>query len=319
MSDVPDHRRCRLMAALAAAALLAACEAPLDMTGVAAREAQPLRRSDLLQQAALTPQALVVVGNHGLLLRSVDGAQTWSRQVLDGWPALIDVTACPDGRFAALAAEGQVLVSGDDGRTWTPRVIPTEESPQAITCDPANRLWVVGSFSTIIVSSDGGASWQSRSGEDDVIFTTIQFIDERTAVVFGEFGSNLRSRDGGETWEAGEPLADDFYTQDALFLDAGRGWVAGLAGVIRHTSDGGLSWRTQPSATLAPVYALASAGEALYAAGGEGALLREESGEWRRIEHGGPARSFLRVLQPLGGGRLLIGGASGTLSVVEGS
>ena len=97
---------------------------------------------------------LLVVGNHGLVLRSVDAGTTWSRQELPGWPSLIDIAACPNGQFAALATEGQVLVSADDGQTWTANQIQTEESPQGITCDPQNRLWVVGSFTTIIVSDD---------------------------------------------------------------------------------------------------------------------------------------------------------------------
>ena len=306
----------RVVTMLAVVVLLGACEAPLNLDGVNARSTSAIRRSDMFQKAAANGRALVVVGNHGLVLRSVDEGATWTRQELDGWPSLIDLAACPDGRLAALAAESQVLVSADDGQTWTPRPIETEESPQGIACDPGNRLWVVGSFSTIMVSADGGQTWDDRSLGEDTIFTTIQFIDAQNAVVFGEFGSNVRSTDGGETWTPGELLPNDFYAQDAFFLDRSTGWVAGLAGEIQHTSDAGATWALQMTATPVPIYAFARMGEDVYAVGGEGVLLRWEGEQWRRIEHGQPVRLLLRVLQPIGRDRLLIGGAAGALYVV---
>ena len=144
--------------ALAAASLLAACESPLNLKGVEASESQPIRRGDLFQQAASSDKALLVVGNHGLVLRSLDAGKTWSRQEIPGWPSLIGIAACPNGQFAALATEGEVFVSADDGQTWVSNPIQTEESPQGISCDPRNRLWVVGSCTTIIVSDDAGKS-----------------------------------------------------------------------------------------------------------------------------------------------------------------
>lgn len=306
----------RTAAALAAVMALAACEAPLRLGGVEARAQTPVRRSDMFQEAARSGDALVVVGSHGLVLRSVDAGKTWARQELTGWPSLIDLASCPDGVLAALAAENQVLVSADAGRSWKAHAIPTEEAPQSITCDPSGRLWVVGGFSTIIASADGGGTWEDRSIGEDTIFTTIQFIDAQHAVVFGEFGTNYRSSDGGATWTQADPLPDDFYAQDAFFLDPQRGWVAGLAGQILHTSDGGASWSLQETSTLVPIYSIAAAGERLYAAGGEGALLRLDGGRWERIDHGRSIRLLLRVLEPLGGDRLLIGGAGGALEVV---
>ncbi len=314
-------RRCccawRSVTLLAAAFALAGCESPLRLEGVEAQQAAPIRRSDMFQQAVASERGLLVVGTHGLVLRSSDAGRSWSRQELAGWPSLIDVTACPDGRLAALAAESQVLISTDDGASWKSNAIPTEESPQAITCDPANRLWVVGSFSTIITSTDGGANWDDRSIGEDTILTTVQFIDADHAVVFGEFGTSYRSADGGVTWTPGTPLPDGFYAQDAYFQDTSTGWVTGLAGQILHTTDGGASWSLEPAETQVPVYAVVQQGARTFAAGGEGVLLERREGRWVRIEHGQPVRQLLRVLQPLGGDQLLIGGAAGALHVVS--
>ncbi len=301
---------------LTAASVLVACESPLNLKGVEASQSAPLRRGDLFQDAASSDRVLLVVGNHGVVLRSVDTGTTWSRQELTGWPSLIDIAACPNGHFAALATEGEVLVSADDGQTWTKNPIQTEESPQGITCDPHNRLWVVGSFSTIIVSDDDGQNWNDRSIGDDTILTTIQFIDADHAVIFGEFGFNVHSADGGETWTPGEPLPDEFYPQDVWFRDLDTGWVAGLAGQILHTADGGKSWALQATSTLVPLYRLAGIGTEVFAGGGEGVLLKFDGSSWQRVAHGQPVRLHLRVVHPVGDEQLLIGGAAGALYVV---
>ncbi|MEZ5562473.1 MAG: YCF48-related protein [Gammaproteobacteria bacterium] len=301
---------------LAAAGALVACESPLNLDGVIATESVPIRRGDLYQDAASSDKVLLVVGNHGLVLRSVDAGTTWSRQEMPGWPSLIDIVACPNGQFAALATEGQVLVSTDEGQTWVSRPIQTEESPQGITCDPRNRLWVVGSFTTIIVSDDAGENWDDHSIGDDTILTTIQFIDADHASIFGEFGFNVHSTDGGETWTPGEPLPDEFYPQDAYFRDLDSGWVAGLAGQIMHTADGGRTWALQDTGTLVPIYSIAGIGADIYAVGGEGTLLRLDGDSWVRVNHGQPARLHLRVVHAAGNDRLLIGGAAGALYAV---
>ncbi len=301
---------------LTAASALAACESPLNLKGVQASQAAPIRRGDLFQQAASSDKALLVVGNHGLVLRSVDAGTTWSRQEVPGWPSLIGIAACPNGQFAALATEGEVFVSADDGQTWVSNPIQTEESPQGITCDPQNRLWVVGSFTTIIVSDDAGKNWDDHSIGDDTILTTIQFIDAEHALIFGEFGFNVHSADGGATWTPGEPLPGGFYPQDAYFRDLDTGWVAGLAGQILHTADGGKTWALQSTQTLVPIYSLAGIGADIYAAGGEGTLLKLNGDSWQRVDYGEPVRLFLRVIHAAGNDRLLIGGAAGALYAV---
>ncbi|MCC7411544.1 MAG: hypothetical protein IT495_07925 [Gammaproteobacteria bacterium] len=295
---------------------LSACEAPLRLDGVQARLQDPIRRFDLFQAAADNGSAILVVGGHGLAIRSTDAGASWERNVLPDWPELIDVTACADGTFAALAIEGQVWISTDSGVSWTARPFETEESAQAVTCDPGNRIWVVGSFSTILMSADAGQTWEDRSLGDDVIFNNIQFLDADHGIVLGEFGALLKSSDGGETWEQADPIPDEFYPQDAWFRDADTGWVVGLGGQVLATRDGGATWAAQPSPTVAPLYTLRNVGDTLYATGGEGTLLRLDGEQWVRVEHGKPIRLFLRVLLPVGGDKLLVAGTAGALYVL---
>ncbi len=300
------------------ALLLSGCEAPLVLDGVEARRAEPIHRMDRYQAAARQGDNMVVVGNQGVILRSADQGAQWQRQVLAGWPALIDVTACPNGHFVALAYDKTIYVSADQGASWTEKSINnTEETPQAIACAPDGKLWIVGSFAYVWSSPDEGESWTESSSGEDAILTTVQFFDADNGIVTGEFGTVMRTTDSGENWDLLAPLPDEFYPEGAYFSDAEHGWVVGLGGTVLYTSDGGDSWVQQPTGTQVSLFSLEAQGDALYAVGGEGTMLRYADGRWVPVDHGKPVRLYLRVLQALDSGRLLIGGIAGALHIFD--
>jgi len=307
----------RALLLCAAVIAVSACEAPLRLEGVEQRLAEPIRRPDHFQMAAGNGQSIVVVGNQGLIVRSTDQARSWERIELAGWPALIDVAACPDGSYAALAAEGQVWISTDNGRQWQAGPIDSEEAPQAITCDPVNRIWVVGSFSTIFSSEDTGTSWQVTSLDEDIILNNIQFTDAQNGFIAGEFGTLLVTGDAGQNWQRLPDLEGDFYPQTLFFSTPQAGWIAGLEGRILHTRDGGYHWSDEQTETLAPVYGIQKAGDTLYAVGGEGTVLERSGRRWRRVEHGKPVLLYLRAILPAGRDKLLVGGVAGALHVLS--
>jgi photosystem II stability/assembly factor-like uncharacterized protein len=303
--------------ALVAVVALAACEAPLTMDGVEAAMQRPIHRTDRFQAVARKGSSIVAVGNQGVIVRSLDSGATWKRVELPDWPALIDVQACPNGNFVALAFAPTVFVSTDAGATWTERSIPTSESPQAMTCAPDNRIWVVGAFTTRWTSADAGETWVETTNDDDALLTTIQFFDENNGVITGEFGTVMKTRDGGGTWQTLPQLVDEFYPQAAYFSDPQTGWISGLGGVILHTSDGGQTWTEQETETVVPLYGLEQVGDTLYAVGGEGALLRLDGTRWRLIEHGKPIRLYIRAIRALDDHRAIIAGVGGALHIVN--
>lgn len=303
----------RWFAVLVLLVLLNGCEAPLKMDSVEQRLHEPIRRSDQFQMAAANKNAIVVVGNQGLVVTSTDAGQGWRRDKLPGWPELIGVTSCPDGSFAALAAEGQVWVSANDGGDWTRYALDSEEAPQAITCDAQNRIWVVGSFSSIFSSADAGVSWEISSMDEDTIFTNIQFVDAQTAFISGEFGTLLKTTDAGLTWVSMPALANEFYPQAMRFLDGSRGWIVGLQGQILYTEDGGETWVVQPTDTHAPLYGIEKAGAELYAVGGEGVVLKHDGQKWTTLDHGQAIFLYLRAVVPVGKDKLLVAGQAGAL------
>jgi photosystem II stability/assembly factor-like uncharacterized protein len=306
---------------------LTACESRLVLNHVVEQQQKALQRTDLFQASTANDEVIVTVGNYGVIVISNDGGQNWKRQKLAPQPSLIDATHCPDGSLVALAMEGQVWVSQDNGSSWIERDMGTTEVPQALTCDPAGQLWVVASFSTILNSSDLGVSWETQSFDEDMILTHIQFFNSSDGLLTGEFGTLALTRDGGQSWQRAEPIPAEFNPMATLFLDMDHGWVAGLNGTVFHTSDGGMTWVKQVSGTSAPLYKLVQSGGKIFAAGDFGTLLEysvqnytqdtsSDQGHWSQSSIDVGSRSFIRAVQALPDGRLVVGGGAGVLKVV---
>lgn len=298
--------------------LVMGCEAPLVLDGVKAQADKPTQRSDLLQAVASNDQVIVAVGNRGIVLTSADGGQNWQRRTLEGLPFLMDIAACPDGRFAALSATQQVWIGSADAADWQVSALDSYETPQVLTCDGRGRLWVGGSFSTIWRSDDMGQNWQETSLDEDLHWTTIQFVDEATAFMTGEFGTVARTTDGGNSWELLSPIPGEFYPQDAYFVDQDTGWVVGLTGTVLRTVDGGQTWVPEETGTDAPFYGLDRRGESMYLVGGFGTVLRRSpDGRWEQVDHGQPIRFYLRGLNLTDSGQLVAAGGAGALLVMD--
>jgi len=318
----------RLLATVLAALTLTACESRLVLDHVVEQQQKALQRTDLFQASTANDEVIVTVGSYGVIVVSNDDGQSWQRQKLEPQPSLIDVTHCPDGSLVALAMEGQVWLSQDNGGSWTEHDMGTVEVPQALTCDPAGQLWVVGSFSTILNSPDLGSSWNIHSFDEDLIFSHVQFFSSLDGLVTGEFGTLMLTRDGGQSWARAEPVPAEFYPMASLFLDMEHGWVAGLNGTVFHTPDGGKTWVKQESDSSAPLYTLVQSGGKIYAVGDFGTLLEyrvqnsaqnksSDNGRWVHSSIDVGSRSFLRAVQVLPDGSLVLGGGGGVLKVVR--
>lgn len=295
--------------------LLAACEAPLDLTKVEAEGARELRRYDMLQAAAHSAQNVVVVSSVGAVIASGDNGKSWQRTELPGRPALIDVTACPSGAFYALDSERRVWRQGAAGE-WQASAIETKEATLSIHCAPNGRLWVSASFGTLFWSEGSMEKWTEFSLSEDLQFTAVRFIDQQNGFALGEFGTVLASVDGGDSWQPREPIPNEFYPMGVDFLDTKTGWAGGLDGVVWQTTDGGMSWMRQQSVTSAPIYNVHASEHGVFAVGGSAKLVEIVSGQWRTFEGGPEVLAFMRGVDTLDNGSLLVAGGGGSLAVI---
>jgi photosystem II stability/assembly factor-like uncharacterized protein len=297
-------------------AMLAACEAPLDLTAVESEKNRAITRFDMFQGAAYAAQRLVLVSSTGAALLSTDNGKNWQRFELPGRPSLIDVTSCSNGDFYALDSEKRVWAFTGESNTWISAVIETPESVLSIHCAPNNRLWVSASFSTLYWSDAGTNNWHEYSMGDDLQFTAVQFVDAQHGFAVGEFGTVISSQDGGDSWEVLPPIPNEFYPMAMVFSDAETGWVGGLNGAIWGTVDGAQSWQRQETDSSSPVYGLYASRSGVYAAGGGGKLVEFSAGKWGAMAGAPEVLAYLRALTTVGDQAVLAAGAGGTIALV---
>ena len=306
----------RIVAACFVPVLLAACEAPLNLEQVAAESASNLRRYDMLQAAAHNADRVAVVSSVGAIVVSQDSGASWERIELPGRPSLIDITACETGDFYALDSQRRVWRAGPGLADWQSSAVDTPEATLSIRCAPNGRVWVSASFGTLYWSEGSLEKWNEFSLYEDLQFTAVRFVDEQNGFAVGEFGTVLATTDGGDNWEPRNPIPNEFYPMGVDFIDANSGWVGGLDGVIWHTADGGQTWQRQESVTSAPIYNIHANGHGVFAVGGSAKLVEFRSGEWRTFQGAPEVLAYMRGLDTLANGSLLIAGGGGTLAVI---
>ena len=298
------------------------CEAPLNLSSVNEEAAKPTHRSDRFQSLATNNEAIVLVGSFGVILTSLDGGVSWTRQQLESQPTLVDIANCPDNSFVALALEGVVWISSDNGQSWTSKSLTSSETPQAIDCTTNNKIWVVGSFSTFASSSDRGSSWQDLSLEEDMILSYVKFFDAQNGIATAEFGRVLKTTDGGLNWEMQDSIPNEFYPIASLFVDMNKGWVAGLSGKILFTDDGGSHWIDQPTSFPVPIYGLSKGESQIYAVGALGAIFVKDlsdtqGSQWHLVDANEKTSSYIRTALITEKRQIFAGGSGALLSIAK--
>ena len=246
--------------------------------------------------------------------------------------------AMAGSRLVVVGERGHVLLSDDDGATWTQAQVPVQVMLTAVRMHDAQTGWAVGHDAVVLRTRDGGETWQlvHHAPQAQLPLLDVWFRDADSGFAVGAFGTFLASADGGDTWTCrnacwdesdaeaatGPPLlhADDSDFEDDFHLNAiapagpDRLFLAGEAGVLYRSDDGGETWRALPSPYSGSWFgALALDADTVFVAGLRGRLFRsEDAGEsWTRIETGTTAT--LTDLVQVNPDLMLITGLAGAL------
>ena len=297
-------------------ALLGGCEAALDLDAVAVQAEQPNQRTDFYQAMASNAQVTLLVGNHGVVLSSLDDGAQWQRQQLPTDMGLIDLDVCPDGSFIALSFDNHLWYADAQGQNWAAHALPSREQMMTASCAPDGSWWAAGAFSTLQNSADQGESWEETSLDEDAIFTTLQFVGAEQAIVSGEYGLRFTSQDSGRSWEPSGSLPNEFYPHASHYTSLDQGWVGGLNGFIWHTRDAGETWERQITGTEAPIFGFIDGPEGLYAVGENATVLQLRGQRWAPLPT--PDQPlYLRAGRLLPNQHLLAAGGRGLLLNIE--
>ncbi len=219
--------------------------------------------------------------------------------------------AAAGSRLVVVGERGHILFSDDDGETWTQARVPVQVMLTAVRMQDAQSGWAVGHDAIILRTRDGGETWQLAhyAPQAQLPLLDIWFRDADNGFAVGAFGTFIATTDGADTWicrngcweddegESGPPLLhaagsdfeDDFHLNAIAPAGPDRLFLAGEAGVLYRSDDGGETWRALPSPYSGSWFgALALDADTVLVAGLRGRLFRsEDAGEsWTQIETG---------------------------------
>ena len=246
--------------------------------------------------------------------------------------------AVAGSRLVVVGERGHILISDDGGATWAQARVPVQVMLTAVRMLDAQNGWAVGHDAAILRTRDGGETWRlvHYAPQAQLPLLDVWFRDADHGFAVGAFGAFLASADGGDTWacrngcwdeddRTGDPpllhaqdsdFEDDFHLNTIVPAGAGRLFLAGEAGVLYRSDDGGRTWLSLPSPYGGSWFgALALGADTVLVAGLRGRLFRsEDAGEnWSQVETGTTAT--LTDLIQVTPDRILITGLAGALLV----
>lgn len=206
--------------------------------------AEAALRGPLLLDADVAGDAIVAVGERGLIQRSTDSGNTWTT-VDSGVPRTLGAISFADDRNGWAAGHGAIILrTTDGGKSWEHQFTgDDEESPflDLIALSGAHVV-AVGAFGMYYESHDAGATWaQQWLLDEDAHLNRISQAPDGTLWIAGEFGTLLKSTDQAANWEL-LSTGEDGSLYGVLPLTNGDLLAYGLRGRIYHSDDAGETW-----------------------------------------------------------------------------
>jgi photosystem II stability/assembly factor-like uncharacterized protein len=203
---------------------------------------------------------------------------------------MLDV-AVADGTLVAVGDRGQILLS-KDGKTWTQSKVPTRATLTAVYFTDAKNGWAVGHDAVILHTADGGVSWTKQYYKPDLEkpFLDVAFLDSQRGFAVGAYGLFMQTADGGGSWTEvqSDIRADEWHFNAITKLNDGSLLIAGEAGGLAHSKDGGATWAKLPAPYQGSFFGALPKGEkGAITFGLRGNLYMTNdvaSGSWQKVE-----------------------------------
>lgn len=192
----------------------------------------------------VTEQIAYLAGNRGLIMKTTDGGETWSKLPSQTTRNLFSITFTDQNNGWCAGEEGIILHTTNGGSTWTQQSSPIATHLNSIIFIDANNGWACGPLGKILVTNNGGTTWAEQNSGVATTLYCIKAFNANNAWIVGQNGTILSTVDGGTTWDnrsfGGAPQ-NALYFYDVYFTGAGTGFMAGER-YLYSTND---NWQTK--------------------------------------------------------------------------
>ncbi|HET9136988.1 MAG TPA: YCF48-related protein [Candidatus Kapabacteria bacterium] len=214
----------------------------------------------------LSKDIIILIGNAGILMRTVDGGKNWSSFPLELGVDLKSIRKVSDDFIVVTGEGGYLLFTYDSGANWTKKKMPFDNNINGIAFEDNKKAIAVGEGGYVATTIDRGSNWTSLAWDTMgfIVSTPLNAVDTRTPghyVAVGNYNTLVYSSDGGSHWKKGSLgifLTTGLNFNGVWMWDKNYGYAVGDLGALIRTTDGGATWDFVPQNPLfARMYGIA--------------------------------------------------------------
>jgi len=274
----------------------------------------------LILDAATNGQRILIAGEQGHILYSDDSGTSWTHAQVPVSLAITAVTFCGSNCAWVAAHDGMLLRSTDQGRSWQTNLTGVDIA--RLSADAAEAM--INQLQAEIERANPDSLEDLEWALDDAQFAfedasaatndgvtmpllDVWFEDQRSGYALGAYGILLQTKDGDNP--------DSFHLYGIARSISGALLVAGEAGTLLRSRDGGENWDRPVSPYQGSFFGIVAANDGgLLAFGLRGNVFRstDDGDTWSAVVTG-DQRTLLSGMTQADGTIVLVGSAGAVL------
>ena len=287
---------------------------------------------DLILDAAVDGQRILIAGEQGHILFSDDNGASWTHAQVPVSLSMTAVTFCGVNCAWVAGHDGILLRSTDRGESWQTNFTGTDIARLSADAAEATIRELEAEIETASPDAIDDLEWAledaqfafddaSAALEDGITMPLLDiwFDNERNGFALGAYGIMLQTKDSGSTWSLISDRLDnpdDFHLYGIARSAAGTLLVAGEAGTLLRSRDGGESWDRLEAPYQGSFFGIVAARDgSLITFGLRGNIFRstDEGDTWSAVETN-DERTLLGGMIRSDGTIVLVGSAGALLA-----
>ena len=154
-------------------------------------------------------------GENGVILKTTDGGDTWSKQDSKTEVTLKAISFIDDNTGWIVGDEGTIVKTTDGGSTWSAEDLGDTLKLEGVHLVSSDEVFITGwtYFSGMTFSTtNGGSSWSKRFSIENRGLYNLLFTNDNTGFAPGEWGMVEKTSNGGSSWTNTSHMSgDDLY------------------------------------------------------------------------------------------------------------
>ncbi len=182
----------------------------------------------------------VAVGELGLILRSTDNGEHWTKISSGTKVALNSVSIAENGTGWIVGLYGTVLKTTDFGLTWSPQSTGNSSFYYSVITPDGVKCYIGVSNGRLIKSADGGETWTLTSTNSTKHVRCV-FTDGSGVIFLAQDGGVIqKSSDNGTTWSIKSTGITNALSKISFL--GNLGFALGTYGKLLRSTDSGDTW-----------------------------------------------------------------------------